>query len=461
MRPSQAFAGLALPMVLLSACMVGPRYQKRTYDTAITYSGALNGDTTDPTGWTAFYGDPVLVQLIRTTLDSNRTLRLAAARVEEARLMAGAVKADLYPRLSASATAGGGSTGSGARQLGAGVDGGYFELLGRLDWEVDLWGRLRHSNRAALAAFHEQTALRNGIQVSLVAEVASNYFLLRDLDQRLTVTRRTLEVRHENTRIISARFEEGWTSEVDRLQAIQQEQTAAAAIPALERQIRLVENALRVLQGLGPGPVVRGTPNDQQRLLAEPIPMGLPSRLLERRPDIIAAEHTVQRLTERAGVAQAERFPALRLTGILGFASPELAGLLGGGAGIANGFGGIAAPLFQWNQRRFLANAARQRIVEATAELDQTVLNAFADVDNALESYRTYTVENEARMKQVEAARKQLELSMARYDHGYTSYVEVILAENNLLGAELEESATRGRRLSSVAQVYRALGGGW
>ncbi|MBL8002092.1 MAG: TolC family protein [Flavobacteriales bacterium] len=452
---------LLLPLLLITGCMVGPKYQQEAHDPKVAYSGALNADTTDLVDWTAFYDDPALVKLIRTTLDSNRTMWLTAGRVEEARLLAGSVKADLYPQLGFSATAGGGSAGTDARRQGSGVDGGYFEVLGRLNWEIDIWGRLRHSNRAAQALYFEQQYVRHGVQVSLVAEVASSYFLLRDLDNRLVIAQRTLASRQENTRIITARFDEGWTSEVDKLQAIQQEQVAAAAIPNIERQIRQVENALRVLQGLGPGPIERGRPNTEQQLTPEPIPMGLPSQLLQRRPDIIAAEFNLQRLTERAGVAVAERFPTLSLTGFLGFASPELGTLLTGDGAVANGFGGLAGPIFQWNKRRNLAEAAKQRILIASAERDQTVLSAFADVDNALEFYRTYTVENQARQAQVEAARKALELSMARYNYGYTSYLEVIIAENNLFGAELEESATRGQRLNSVVSLFRALGGGW
>jgi multidrug efflux system outer membrane protein len=380
--------------------------------------------------------------------------------VEEARLIAGSVKADLYPQLGYAVTGGGGSAGTDARRQGN-VDGGFFEVFAQLRWEIDIWGRLRHSNRAAQALYFQQQYIRHGVKVSLVAEVAGNYFLLRDLDNRLVIAKRTLTSRQENTRIITARFDEGWTSEVDKLQAVQQEQVAAAAIPNIERQIRQVENALRVLQGLGPGPIERGRPNTEQKLTPDPIPMGLPSQLLVRRPDIMAAEFDLQRLTERAGVAVAERFPTLSLTGVLGFASPELGTLLTGDGAVANGFGSLAGPIFQWNQRRNLAEAAKQRILIAAATRDQTVFNAFADVDNALEFYRTFTLENQARQAQVEAARKALELSMARYNYGYTSYLEVIIAENNLFGAELEESATRGQQLNSVVGLFRALGGGW
>lgn len=452
---------IAAALVVLGGCMVGPKYQQQVHDPKVDYSGALNADTADLVKWTTFYDDPALVKLIQTTLDSNRTLWLVVARVEESRLIAGAVKANLYPQLGFSTVAGGGSAGTDAQRVAAGLDGGYFEAMGRLNWEIDLWGRLRHLNRAAQARYFEQQYVLHGLRVSLVAEVASNYFLLRDLDKRLVIARRTLEARQENSRIIRARFSEGWTNEVDLLLSVQQEQIAAAAIPNIERQIRQVENALRVLQGLGPGPIERGRLNTDQDLTADAIPMGLSSLLLERRPDIIAAQFALRRQTERAGVAEAARFPSLSLTGLLGFASPELGSLLTGDAAVSNGFASLTGPIFQWNQLRNIAAAARQNIEQAAAERDQVVLNAFAEVDNTLEFYRTFTQENQARQVQVEAARKALELSQKRYDYGFTTYLEVLIAENNLFSAELEESATRGQQLNSVVGLYRALGGGW
>lgn len=448
-------------MALLAGCMVGPKYTYEPPKQPLSYSGVVNSDTSALIQWAQLYDDPVLVGLIQTTLDSNRSMWAAAARVEEARLLAGAVKADLYPHLNYGLAAGGGTAGIDAQRTGSGIDGGFFEALGQVQWEIDIWGKLRHANRAAQALYFEQQYIRHALQVSLVAEVAGNYFLLRDLDNRLSVAQRTLTSRQENTRIITARFDEGYTSEVDKLQSIQQEQVAAASIPNIERQIRQVENALRALQGLGPGSIERGRPNADQQLSPDIIPMGLSSQLLERRPDIIAAEYGLQRLTERAGVAVADRYPTLSLTGLFGFASPELSTLLTSDGGMANGFGQLTGPIFQWNKRRNIAEASKQRIIVAASERDQTVFNAFVDVDNSLEYYRTFTAENQARVTQVEAARKALELSMARYNYGYTSYLEVIIAENNLFGAELEESYTRGQRLNSTVSLFRALGGGW
>ncbi len=454
--------GVVLVLLLVPGCMVGPKYSATPPATDSTFATTpLNNDTSALIQWAQLYDDTALVQLIRITLDSNRGLWQAAARVEEARLLAGAVKTNLYPGINYGLTAGGGSAGTDAQRNGSGVDGGFFEALGQINWEIDIWGKLRHANRQAMAVYLEQEHIRNALQVSLVAEVAGNYFLLRDLDNRLLIAQRTLASRQENTRIITARFNEGWTNEVDKLQAIQQEQVAAAAIPNIERQVRQVENALRVLQGAGPGTVLRGRPNVEQTLTPEVIPMGLPSQLLTRRPDIMAAEERLHAVTERAGVAVANRFPSLNLTGLLGFASPELGTLLTGDGAVANGFGSLAGPLFNWGRYKKLADASKQRITQAAAERDQVVFQAFADVDNALTYYRTYTEEHAARVAQMEAARKALELSMARYNYGYTSYLEVILMENSLFEAELQESATRALQLNSTVSLFRALGGGW
>jgi multidrug efflux system outer membrane protein len=463
MSPHRCLLCLLLFLALLPGCMVGPTYVESppAADTIYAYPAPPNADTSALITWVQLYDDSALVKLIRITLDSNRTLWQASARVEEARLLAGAVKTNLYPSVYYGLTAGGGSAGSDARAIGSGVDGGFFEALGQINWEIDIWGKLRHANRAAMALYLEQEENRNALYVSLVAETAGNYFLLRDLDNRLAIAERTLVSRKENTRIITARFDEGYTNEVDKLQAVQQEQQAAAAIPQVQRQIRQVENALRVLQGRGPGPVERGRPNTEQTLTPDVIPVGLPSQLLLRRPDIRGAEANVERLTERAGVAVAERFPILSLTGVLGFASPELGTLLTADGGVANGFGSLFGPLFNWGRNRRLADAAKQRIMMAAAERDRVVFQAFADVDNALTYYRTYTEEHAARVVQMEAARKALELSMARYNYGYTSYLEVLLMENALFQAEFEESATRALLLNSTVSLFRALGGGW
>ena len=271
--------------------------------------------------------------------------------------------------------------------------------------------------------------------------------------------RSTVLSRKESTRILSARFDTGYISEVDKLQAIQQEALAAASIPAFERQIRQTENALRNLMGMAPGTVERGLTNDQQDI--PDVPVGLPSQLLRRRPDLRSSEYLLRSQLEQIGVAQANMYPRISLTGILGFASPQLSSLLGSKGFVANGFGGISGPIFAFNQNRNAVAVQQKRYDQAVYGYEQKVLDAFTDVDNALNNYRTFREEHTQRNIQVMAAKKAYQLTRARYDFGYTSYLEVVVQENNLFDAQLQESFTRQQTLNSLVQLYRALGGGW
>ena len=246
-----------------------------------------------------------------------------------------------------SAQAGGGKAGSEAQKVDGGIQGGFLNAFGVLNWELDLWGKVRHAKRSAEAQYLANVQSRYALQVSLVGEVASEYFLLRDLDNRLAIAQQTLSSRREYTRIITDRFNKGYVPELDKLQAIQQEAIAAASIPALQRQIVQTENSIRLLMGEGPGTVSRGATNFDQTLSPE-IPVGLPSQLLERRPDIMAAEKSMEAQWEQIGVAQANRFPSISLTGILGFASPELTSFISSSGFVANGFGSITGPIFQF-----------------------------------------------------------------------------------------------------------------
>jgi outer membrane protein, multidrug efflux system len=447
-------------MIFFSGCMVGGKYSRPPIPPDIVYPDAMNSDTSALATWFNIYHDTALQNLIKTALDSNRNLLSAAARMEEALAFSGAVKANLYPRLDYSAQAGGGKAGTDATKLAAGVNGGLLNVFGVLNWELDIWGKIRHQSRAAVNDFLASEANRNALRVSLVAEVAGDYFLLRDLDNQLMITQFTLEGRKQNTKLISDKFEHGYVSELDKLQAQQQEAIAAASIPAFKRQIILTENAIRVLIGLGPGSIPRGLTNYDQ-ILSPDIPTGIPSQLLERRPDVLAAEFALQAQFERIGVAQANRFPSISLTGILGFASPQLSSLLTSQGFVANGFGGLVGPLFNFGQNKKLVEVERKRTEDLFYQYQQTSLNAFSDVDNALASYRNFDEENAQRKFEVEVAKKALMLAQARYDGGYTSYLEVIIMQTNLFDAQLEESTTMQEKLNSIVALYKALGGGW
>jgi outer membrane protein, multidrug efflux system len=448
--------------VLVSGCLVGGKFSKPTVSqTPAQYNQTTTpGDSITAIQWFELYQDTVLRRFIRTTLDSNRNLLAAAARIEESREIAGIIKANLYPAFGYQLTAGGGTAGTESQKVAGGFEKGVFKGYGTLNWEIDLWGKIRHANIAALNEYMADIENRNSAVVSLVAEVSQLYYLLRDLDNRLSIAQRTLVSRRESTRIITERFNQGYVSEVDKLQAEQQEAIAAATIPNFQRQIITVENALSVLMGVRPGVVARGDSLYAQ-IVSPDIPAGLPSQLLQRRPDIREAEKRLEAQFNRIGVAKANLYPSFSLTGILGFASPELSTFLGGGGFVANGFANLVGPIFEFNKNKRRIRAEEYRTRELAYVYEQTVLNAFADVENSLAEYRTYNEEHAIRQQQIVAARKALELTRAKYDYGYSSYYEVLIQENYLFEAELEESFTLQRKINSVVSLYKSLGGGW
>lgn len=451
------FAGL----LLMTGCMVGKQYSKPNQPpAAIAYRDTTITDTAQLMTWFSLYQDTALQSMIKATLDSNRNLLSTAARIEQARLQTSIIKANLYPKFGYSASAGGGTAGIDAQKVAGGVEGGLLQAYGTLNWELDIWGKVRHANKSALAQYLSETENQNALKVSLVAEVASDYFLLRDLDNRLAIAQQTLASRKDYTKIISDRFDKGYVPELDKLQAIQQEALAAATIPSVQRQIVQTENAIRLLMGMGPGTVSRGYSNFDQ-VLSPDIPVGLPSQLLERRPDIRASEKNMEAQFEQIGVAQANRFPTLSLTGILGFASPELTTFIGSKGFVANGFADLAGPIFNFGQRKNFVAIQRSKFDEVYLQYQQTVLSAFGDVDNSLTYYKTFSEEYAQRKIQKEAAMKALTLSQARYDYGYTSYLEVIIMQDNLFNAQFEESAALQGKLNSIVLLYKSLGGGW
>ena len=445
--------------VLLGSCMVGSKYQQPAVVTPSVFSDNANADTIALVKWFELFKDTTLQSIIKTALSNNKDLLTAAARVEEARLQTDIIRINQYPSFGYQAQAGGGTAGNDALRVGGGLNSAVFKAAGVLNWEIDLWGKLRRATASAQAQFLAIDENRNALRVSLVAQTASLYFLLRDLDNRLLIAQRTLASRKESTKIISQRFEKGYIAELDKFQAIQQEAQAAALIPNIQRQIAQTENALNVLMSRNPGQIARGQ-NIFDQILPPDIPAGLPSQLLQRRPDIRASEKTLQAQFERIGIAQASMYPSFSLTGLLGFASPQLSTLISDGF-VANGFGTITGPIFQFNQNKKRVEVEKVRTTQAQLQYEQTVINAFSDVSNALIASKTYAEEYDKRRIQADAGRKALELSNARYNYGYTSYLEVLTQENSLFDAELQESLLLQQRLNAIVSLYKALGGGW
>jgi multidrug efflux system outer membrane protein len=457
---SKQITGILISAVLLmSGCKVGGIYQQQTVATPAAYNQPANADTASLVKWFELFRDPALQTIIRTTLENNKNLLVAANRVTEAQLQTDIIRINQLPSFNYQLQAGGGTAGTEALKVGGGFSSAVFKAGGLLNWEADIWGKLKGATAAAQAQFLASAENVNALKVSLVAEAASVYFLLRDLDNRLLIAQRTLASRKESSRIITQRYEKGHISELDKFQSVQQEAQAAALIPNIERQIVQAENALNLLMARNPASIERGQTIFAQQLPLT-IPAGIPSQLLQRRPDIRASEKLLQSQFERIGVAEAARYPSFSLTGILGFASPQLSSVLNGGF-VANGMGGLFGPIFQFGQNKKRVEVEKNRTKQLQLQYEQIILSSLADVNNSLIAVKTYGEEYDKRKIQAEAGRKALELSVARYNFGYTSYLEVLIQENSLFDAELQESVLMQQKLSAMVGLYRALGGGW
>jgi outer membrane protein, multidrug efflux system len=455
---------LALIILLglaLVGCKVGPKYEKPEMQQPPKYTqAATSTDSITNLAWWEVYQDETLKGLIQTALDSNLNLLQAAARVEEAKATLGFNKANLYPMLNYSAIGRTADFGSSSEGAGLAFSQNMLGLLGNVSWEIDFWGKLRRANRAAFAEMMAAEEARKTVYISLVAQVAELYFNLRGLDERLAITKRTHEIRLEYLDIISKRFEKGNVSELDKLQAQQIAAAAESQIYALERQIIYVENALNVLLARPYRPIERGKENQDQALPLD-IPVGLPSELLVRRPDIQAAEQRLMAQTERIGIAVAMRFPSISLTGMMGVASPSLSNLFTPEAVLGTVTGQLTGPIFNFGKNKRRVDVERARAVQSAYEYEKTVLTAFAEVENSLAEIRTYRNEFNARRVQKAATEKSLFLSKALYDNGYTSFLQVLDAERESFNAEFEKSVALENQLVATVRLYKALGGGW
>ncbi|MBW2607585.1 MAG: efflux transporter outer membrane subunit, partial [Deltaproteobacteria bacterium] len=328
-----------------------------------------------------------------------------------------------------------------------------------LSWEIDFWGKFRRANEAAMAELMASEYSLRIVQISLISEVVSTYFLLLDYNQRLEVSENTLDSRLYSLDIIQKRFDKGIISELDLNQAQIQKEIAAAAIPVYERLISKTKNALSILLGRLPGEIEKGIDLGSQTIPPE-IPAGLPASLLQRRPDIVQAEYLLQAQNAKIGIAQALRLPAITLTGILGVASDELSSLTSNGAAWSIS-GSLFGPLFNFNKNVLRVVIEEEKTKQALYHYENTVLRAFREVEDALVEVRTYKKQIAAVKKKFKAAKNAAALSTLRYDKGVTSYLEVLDTERTLFSVELELSELRQDYHNAYVKLYKALGGGW
>ena len=457
------FISVTLSCLTLCGCMVGPDYRRPVVETPQLWRFAEK-DTKDlvNTPWWEQFGDPVMSGLIETALRENKDLKIAAARVEEYRGRYAVTRAPLFPQIGAGASAGGERTTERGQTRPAATSTNPSELYQVnffASWEIDLWGKLRRATEAARADLIATEEAKRGVILTLVTSVAGSYVNLADLDRQLEIAQRTAASRKESYRIFALRFREGYISDLELSQVKSEYEQALATIPAIQKAIAQQEDALSLLLGRNPGTIQRGKAIDVLGLPA--VPAGLPSELLERRPDIRQAEQGLISANAQIGAAKAQFFPSISLTGLFGWESIRLSKLFTGPARIWTYAASASQPIFTGGAIAEEVKAAEAFREEALLNYQKAIQSAFRDVDDALIDQRRTREQLEAQARRVEALRTYARTARIRYENGYTSYIEVLDAERSLFDAELAYTRTKGDLLQALINLYKAMGGGW
>jgi outer membrane protein, multidrug efflux system len=442
----------------LSGCIVGPDYRRPDLDMPAQHRYAGPDAATESiadTPWWALFGDPLLVRLVEEALQSNLDLRIAAAQILEAQAQIVLARAPLYPQVSAQLQAI--RTNNNALQETA------TSFLGALNvsWAIDFWGRYARATEAARALLLATEEGRRAVIATLVSSVGQTYLQLTGLRQRLDIVRRTADTQRDSLRLVTLLARQGVQSAAEVRQAEGQLLSTESQIPSLERQIAQTEDALALLTGSPPRGFESG--NGMPALAVPPaVPTGLPSALLDRRPDIRQAEQQLVSANANIGVARAQFFPSISLTGLLGRVSPTLHALVGaGGRGIGALDGLAGLPIFTGGALTANYEIARARAEQAALSYRRTVLTALQEVSDALVAYDRNRAEAQENQRLVAVTSESLRLATLRFRSGVISYLEVLDAQRQLFSAQLNlNTAELNRRLAAV-QLYRALGGGW
>ena len=455
-------------MLLVAGCSVGPNYERpeiaspQAWRAEDSTAFAMEDSTAlalADTAWWELFGDTVLTHLVAEALTGNYDIRIAAARVEELMGLYRVTKSDYFPKFDAE------FFGSRGQSAFPGDDGdrptnNFFEVSLGASWEIDIWGRIRRANEAARADLLGAEASRRAVVLSVASLVAAAYVDLVALDEQLDISRRTAALHERSVDLMRQRFDQGDISEIE-LRVMEAEYwRAVATIPFFEQAIAETENGLSVLLGRNPGPVQRGA--KLRDLLVPEIPAGLPSEVLARRPDIVAAEEQLIAANARIGVAKSLYFPSLSLTGLLGTASGDFDQLFESPQyDVWNVGGSVLQPIFHWGEigGQVRASEAQQR--QALEFYVAALRGGFADAENALSGRANVDEQISALGNRVEALRTYNRLTQMSYDEGVATYLELLDAERTLFDAELLYAGTLADRYKSVIDVYRALGGGW
>jgi multidrug efflux system outer membrane protein len=475
------FVGLLLALTGLTGCAVGPNYKRPAVDVPVFYRGTTTGSSagTDSqsesakpvpsktesaaqslgdANWREVFQDRELQGLIRAALRNNYDVRIAAARVLQARAQLGITRADQFPSLGA----GGNIVSQQNPKIGPipSYELTQGELVASAAWNLDFWGKYRRATEAARANLLANEWAQKEVMVTLVADVAAGYFQLRQLDLELDISKRTLSSRTDSLQLTQTLEQHGINSLLDVRQSEQLVYTAATEVPDLERQVAQQENAISILLGNNPGDVPRGLKLTEQPHAPE-VPSGLPSSLLERRPDIREAEQNLVAANAQIGVARAAYFPQISLTATAGYESPALTSLFTGPAGVWTLAASLTQPIFEGGRLKSNVRFAEAQREQMILTYQQTIQGAFRDVSNALVAYRK---DREFRIQQehlLESAQDAAHLSEVRFKAGTTDYLEVLTNETNSFSAELGLAQAQGNELIALVQLYQALGGGW
>jgi multidrug efflux system outer membrane protein len=448
-----------LLVLLLTGCEVGPTYQRPQVEVMAQFpvqSKAEAASFADQPWWEVF-GDPVLKDLIGQALEHNYDVRTAVQRVVEYRARAGIEQNDYYPVINVGT---GYMRGRNSDYVpGGGVTGNAINAQAAFSWELDLWGRLRRLNEASQANYLASQDVRRGVYLATAAQVAQSYFELRELDVLLDLARSNTQAFQATYDMFNRRFQGGASSALEIDQAEASLGDAQGVIPDLERQITAQENLLSFLVGRNPGPIARGLGLDAQPLPPQ-IPAGLPSVLLERRPDLREAEQQLVAANAMVGVAQANYFPTLSLTGLLGGYSHDADELFGRGKEWSLGPVVNFAPL-QGTRLKYQKAAAVAQWEQAKAHYEATVSGTFREVSTLLTDYQKLAELEALRARTLKAHQESVRQATLRYSSGLANYFEVLDAQQALFPAQNNLAQTRLSRLVTLVQLYKALGGGW
>ncbi|WP_043582450.1 efflux transporter outer membrane subunit [Geminisphaera colitermitum] len=471
-----------LAALLLTGCAVGPDYQPpviksppafRTADDSTdgsTLTGTGQPELTAPPAkpadfgaapWWDVYTDPALASLIQEALASNYDIAIAATRVEQARQAVATARSGYYPSVNYSGAASRGRNQfSGNPSPTLGTTGDDATVVVGASWELDLWGRVRRMDESARARYLATEEARNAVITTLIADVAQAWFELIELDAELTIAKDTRDSFQRSYTLFNERLKGGIASTIETARAEAAVAQTAAAIPEIERSIILKENQINLLLGRAPGPITRQATLDTL-VAPTPLPAGLPADLLARRPDLRRSEQLLRSANADIGVAIADYYPRISLTGALGRISPDLSDFTHGTGNLWSILGGLTGPIFQGGRIKASVAAARARWDQARLEHEQSVLNALNEVSEALVSREKIVTTRAEQERRAAALQQAVKISLDRYDAGRASYYEVLEAQQQLFPAQTDVARARRDQHLALVRLYRSLGGGW